>query len=518
MQLAGLTATLSGRHANDRFDIRLSAPAISLSDQRAGGSEIQLTFKVIGTGRGADGSVSVSALTGTRQALKIEKVTVTLDAKQGANAMRGRLTSPIEANLDAQTFALPQIAGEFELSTSAHPKPATLSLSGAARALLASEKAEVDLTGTLDESKFESRVSLARFAPPEVALKFTMDRLDVDRYLAKKTADAPTKPPPEPTSEAPIDLSPLKTLNMNGSVQVGQLTAAGVKASRVRAEIKARDGQIAIQPLSANLYEGTARGAVSIDAHRNRFAVKQNLSGVSVGPLLQDALSQNLLSGRGDIALDVTTNGQTVGALTRALSGSARLSLKDGAIKGINLAEALRKARNLVSAGQDVEGQAASGEQTDFSEFKASLAILEGKARNDDLSVKSPFLRLSGGGEIDLVQSALDYRVGVSLVASAKGQGGKELDELAGITIPVHVTGPLTAPKFKFELRDALRAGTERRLEEKKEALKEKLKGRLEERLGEPEAPAESDAGTQSPPPETREEEVKRKLKDLLRR
>ncbi len=46
-----------------------------------------------------------------------------------------------------------------------------------------------------------------------------------------------------------------------------------------------------------------------------------------------------LLEGRGNVVLDLTTTGNLVSAMKKALNGSAKLELKDGAIKGINLAQ-----------------------------------------------------------------------------------------------------------------------------------------------------------------------------------
>jgi AsmA protein len=530
VRLEGMTLALSARQANDRFELNLTAPLLSLSEQAAGGSAAQLTFKLAGPDRAANGTLALSTLQGTRQALRIDEVAVTLEAKQAGNDVRGRLTSPLEANLTAKTVALPKIGGQFTLRTAALPQPAALSLSGSARAALAEEKAEANVSGKLDESNFQGDATLTKFSPPRVAFKFSIDKLDVDRYMAKAASESPAKPATGSAEQTPIDLSALKTLNLDGSVRVGQLKASGVTASKVRADVKAANGQVRIEPLSADLYEGTLRGAVGIDAQHNRFTVKQTLSNVALGPLLHDALSKDLLAGRGDVVIDAVATGNTVEALKRTLTGQTKLSLQDGAIKGINLAEALRKAKNLFSSGQDAEHAAAKGEQTDFSEFKASFALRDGKARNDDLSVKSPFLRLAGGGEVDLLQAALDYRAQVSVVASSQGQGGRDLAELAGLTVPVHITGPLTAPKFKLELRNVLRAGAETKLEEKKEALKEKLKGRLQERLGEPAAPPPDGAAqsqeraqepsTEAPKEEVKEtpkEEVKRRLKDLLR-
>ena len=108
------------------------------------------------------------------------------------------------------------------------------------------------------------------------------------------------------------------------------------------------------------------------DADGNRVRVKVAAKGVAIGPLLRDAAQKDLLEGKGDVSLDVQSAGATVPALKKALGGSARVDLKDGAIKGINLAEG---ARNLKSAVGVKQAKSDPAQKTDFSEMSASFAI-----------------------------------------------------------------------------------------------------------------------------------------------
>jgi AsmA protein len=364
------------------------------------------------------------------------------------------------------------------------------------------------------------------FGHPRLSLDAAVDRLNLDRYTAPATPTTGQKPAGE-TKEEPIDLSALKTLDLDGRVRIGELVAAKVTVSNVQIDVKARNGKVNIDPLLADLYQGRMRGAIGIDANSNRFSVRQSLSGVLVGPLLKDALAQDLLEGRGDIALDLTATGGTVSMLMRSLSGGAKLRLQDGAIKGINLAQSLRNAKDALSLQKDSETAASPDQKTDFSELTASFTIKNGKAHNEDLSVKSPFLRLSGAGDVDMVQGGLDYLAKATVVASSAGQGGKELVDLAGLTVPVRISGPLTAPKFKLELSSAFAGATKLQLKQKKEELKEKFESRLQDKLlgGKPtKQPAEGEAGSkpadssEAEPQQLKpEDELKKKLKGMLR-
>ena len=150
-----------------------------------------------------------------------------------------------------------------------------------------------------------------------------------------------------PGTEKPIDVSALRSLRAHGKVRIGLLKMSNIKASNVRLDIRAAGGQVDVSTLSANLYEGAMNGAISVNAAgaAPRFAIRQNLSEVSIGPLLKDVANKDALEGKGTVNIDVNTQGATVGALKRALAGNAAVALRDGAVKGIDIAGTIRDAR-----------------------------------------------------------------------------------------------------------------------------------------------------------------------------
>ena len=311
------------------------------------------------------------------------------------------------------------------------------------------------------------------------AIRFTLaaDQVNLDRYLPPPPPGAPKGASPSSMKpEEPIDLSALNALNLKGDLKIGQLIASNVKLEKVHLGIKAAGGKVDAEPLTADLYQGKLSGAASANAKTNRFALKADLVGVTLGPLLKDALNNNLLEGRGSVALDVQTGGATVSAMKKALSGNASLALRDSSLKGVNLGELLRKAKSLGGSSPPAEQGATPSERTDFTELVASFVIRNGVAHNDDLSAKSPLMRLAGSGDVDIGAGSIDYLIKASVVATSSGQGGKDLAELRGVTVPVKVSGPLDAPRFRADLRAAVGDAVKQRAEEK---LKERLKDLL---------------------------------------
>ena len=528
LRLEGASLNAAGEQAANRFDIVLDAPRLDITPDAASGQDIVATLKATGPQLAASAGVRVSGMAGSGQALRIAQLALDLDARQADSTVKGRLSTPLSADLKARRFDLSALAGKFDVRSPALPtKAVSLTIKGKADVDAQREQVNADLDLRFDESNIKASFGTKGFASPFHSFDIAIDQLNVDRYRPPASkqdgaaGDAGTGAGKE--TETPFNLSPLKQLHLDGKIRVGHLTVSRIKAENVRFDVKAKDGKLEINPLSANLYQGAIKGTIAVDAVSNGFSAKQQLTGVAIGPLLRDAIERDLLDGRGTIGLDLSASGNTVSALKQSLGGAADMNLRDGAIKGINLGQSLRGAKNMLSGGSS-ETAAASTQQTDFSELSASFAIRNGKARNEDLTMKSPFVRLSGAGDIDIAGGALDYVAKTSLVATSAGQGGKETGELSGLTVPLRVSGPFDALKFKLNFGAALDDGNRQKLEQKKEALKQKLESQITDKLlggkATP-APAEGEAkppddASKAAPASSPEQEIKKRLKNLL--
>jgi len=397
------TLKASGRIDRDTLEAELSAPKVEVTPARAAGSEVRGSVLVKGPQRNLNAKLRIAAVEGSAKDLSIPNIGLELDAAMEHLKMKASLQAAIKANLEKQDL-------------------------------------NADVSGKLDDSSVKAKIALTNFAPLAASFDASFDRLNVDQYLPPERKEA--KP------DEPIDLSGLKGKKVTGKLAVGSLVVKRVKMESLKAEIKLADGKLEVAPWSASLYGGTTNGSLAADADGNRFHVKDTAQNVSVGPLLRDAAQKDLLEGRGNVTLDVTTAGATVPALRRALAGTARLQMKDGAIKGFNLADT---ARNVKSALGAKSSKPDPSQKTEFSELSASFNIKNGVAHNDDLKAQSPFLRLGGAGNIDIGNSTLDYTAKASLVATSQGQGGRGVGDVAGVTIPVKLSGPLDSPNWNVD-------------------------------------------------------------------
>jgi len=443
----------------------------------------------------------------------------TIKGKEPPLDVRLQAAGTLMADLDNQIFALTGLSVKINGEASGVSGLAA-ELTGSLSADLKRQMANADIAMKLGESRVKAKVAVQDLAVGRSTFDVEIDKFDVDRYLPAKKAGAPVEAPATPPAEQPIDFSAIKKLDLAGSIRVGDLTVSNLKVQNLHGEVRAKNGRLEVDPLTASLYQGSVKGGVSIDANANRIATRQNMAAVAIGPLLRDLMGRELLDGRGGVSLDLSASGNLIATMKKTLNGRARLELKYGAIHGIDLAQTVRKAKALLGAGKgEADEGAATNEKTEFSEMSASFDVKNGIARSSDLVAKSPFLRLTGEGEIDIPKSSLNYLSKVTVVASSAGQGGREAADLAGVSVPVRVSGPFSALRYRIEMRSMLSDSLKQKVDEQKEAIKDKLQEKFKSKLlGNP---AESSAGEQSPdaapaqPPKS-EDKLKEKLKKLF--
>jgi AsmA protein len=480
-QIDTVSLVAKGQVDADRFEVKLEAPKLALTPGKSDAGSATIDAQLVGAQRNVNVKLALTGIEGTARAFKIAKLALKLDAKAGESSVAGTLDTALTADLDRQSLALEGIVGEFDIADARMPvKQLKLPVSGTLHADLAHQSAAVNIATQFDESKIALKVNVEKFAPPALAFDLDIDRLNVDKYLPSQKAGTSEKK----SSDARLDFSALRRFDLDGMVKIGSLQVANVKATNVKTRIKVAGGRLDVAPHSANLYAGTLSGALSLDANGNTVAIKENLNGVDINPLLRDAAGKDLIAGRGSVALDVASRGETAAAMKKTLNGSASLALKDGAVKGINLAQSLRELKAKFLSKQDAVQQAKATDKTDFSELTASFKIANGVAHNDDLALKSPFLRLAGSGDIDIGNGTVNYLAKASVVATAGGQGGQDLAHLKGLTVPVRATGPFDKLSYRIEFTGLATEAVKAKVEEKTQAVKQQAESKLKGLFG----------------------------------
>ncbi len=466
----------SGLKGKARFDARLDAPEMNLTKDKFIGKNIALNAKLDGALGNVVAKLALPAIEGNPRVFKVSSMQLDASLKQPEQSFSVKLSTPVTGSIEAQQFNLSAIKLALNATGDKLPgKSINSELKGKAQADLGRQNIEVSLAGGLLQSQIKATLAVKNFAVPAIRYDLEVDKFDADPYMPKKSAAvAAQEKSKKAEPEQPFDLSALKTLNLEGSLRVGSLKAANVKIAQLRVDVKAKNGMVNIAPLSARMYQGSIEGKASINAETSGFSLNEKLTGIDVAPLMKDAADLELVEGRGNIVLDLTAQGNTVGGLKKALNGKATVDLANGAIKGIDLAKLVQGVQSLSKDTKTDTLGVNKNEKTPFSEFKASFKIKSGVAHNDDLAVKSTVLRVTGNGDIDIGHDNINYN---AKAIFAKTEQGKTA------TLPVNVSGAFDDLKFKVDYGALLADVAKQKVSEKKEDLKAKARDELKKSL-----------------------------------
>ncbi len=449
-------------------------------------------------------------------------------------------------NIQIKPFNLRKLAGSMSIELPEMADNGTLE-NIALQTQLEGSNNHINATGlqlTLDQSQITGQFGVENFAKPGFRFDLSLDEIDADSYLPPVKEGQQQSAPPASAAAGGATELPLQTLrdiNARGSLKIGKLKASGITSENVVVTIDAKDGLIKLSPMQADLYQGKYQGNVNVDARGDvlKLAIDERLEGIQAGPLLKDLTGDAKISGKANANIKLNGTGKDIDAIKQTLSGNGNFSFNDGALKGINIGETIRKAKAALS-GQKLSDTGAP-ESTDFSSLAGSFTANNGIINNDDLEMMSPLLRVNGKGSASLPKETIDYNLRVSIVGTSKGQGGKELAELKGVTIPIKITGTFAEPKPSVDLAAIVKEQASSELKAKaEEKLKEKLGDDLGGLLGgalggnqttdkaaetentepapsdEPSAPAEEAPAETLSPEEQLKEDVKNKLKGLF--
>lgn len=386
-------------------------------------------------------------------------------------------------NVHINPFNLRKLAGDLDIDLPEMADTSTLELMEVKAELegSASSVNAKQLAVTLDQSTLSGQLAINNFAKPAFNFKLKLDEIDADRYLPPvkegkaKPAASPATAAAAGSGELPLDT--LRQINAKGSIDIGKMKLTGIRSENIHITINAADGLVKLTPMRADLYQGKYNGDVTLDARGKtlKLAIDENLKGVQAGPLLQDMTGDAKISGTANANTKLTGNGATVEQIKQTLNGNGGFSFTDGALQGINIAESIRKAKAALKGEKLPESDAPL--QTDFSSLSGTFKTTNGVIDNQDLAVKSPLLRINGAGQASLPDETINYSLKVSVVGTAAGQGGKELAELKGLTIPVKITGTFNDPKPSVDLASMVK-------DQAKEELKAKAEEKLKDKLG----------------------------------
>ncbi len=352
-----------------------------------------------------------------------------------------------------------------------------------------------ELTATLDELQIKGKSEISLGNRLAINANVDLGMLDLNPYLPDAVAkkEQPTEDDSKPAEpivwdDTQIDLSALKAQDANVVIRSSGLKANDIElgANQFTVALKNSVAKLSLDSFSA--YEGAGKGVITIDAQivPYKIATNFNLTDIDAQPLLTDATGFDKLLGKGSLNWNLSTVGQSQKSFISALNGQLGFKFADGAVKGANVAEMVRKGKEIISgnfgaASEGLDTGFEEAEQTDFSALTGSFNFINGVGKNKDLSLISPLIRISGEGDVDLPLTKVDYRLVTGIVDSIEGQG--TTDDSTGFKIPLRIKGPFHDVGIKLDVSNALKDEAKKKLDDAKEKAKEKAKDKVKDKL-----------------------------------
>ena len=473
LELKALKIALAGRQSADDFSLALDWPQLAVDAKSLSGSALSGQFKLEGA-KAISGDFRSGSPTGNFDALRLPGVAVTLKGNIDQRKVDGKVNADLALSIARKTAALENLALDMAL---VDPGLQPLQLAVKGKASADAKAAQWTLAGSINANRFESngRAALGGRVP-NIKADARFDSLDLNKLLlADKPVSAAAAPPPSAAAPAdtPVQLDGLNGINGQFKFSAGTLTFRQYRIADAKVDASIDGGTLRIAQLAGRAWGGRIDASGSAAAASRRIGVKMVADGVDVNAMLRDVAGKDLLEGTGRVTADVVTAGATLGALRSNLGGNVALQVRDGAIKGINLAQTFRQAKAALTMKADALTKATSSEKTDFTALTATAKIANGVATSNDLDVKSPFLRIRGDGRFDIGRGTIDYTARATVTDTVRGQGGADLSALRGVTVPVALTGPFSAIDWKIQWSAVAVA-----------AIQNQVKDKLMERLG----------------------------------
>ncbi|GAG01028.1 unnamed protein product, partial [marine sediment metagenome] len=230
------------------------------------------------------------------------------------------------------------------------------------------------------------------------------------------------------------------------------------------------------------LYGGNASGKLIIDATKliPAFTGNVRLEGVEAKPLLNDAAQFSMISGHTKLTMDVSGEGDDADEIKASLRGHGSVLVTDGSFEGIDITafiSGLGEGNFDLRQGPDAK--------TAFSNLGGGFTMANGIVETNNLNMLSPLLKVTAEGSVDLTRSTLDILTHPEIIKGPKGESGA--NDLAGLSVPVRIEGPLKNPRIKPQIGSVLAnpESASKAVNKIGAALQKKFKGKpLGETLG----------------------------------
>ncbi|WP_027179135.1 AsmA family protein [Maridesulfovibrio bastinii] len=315
----------------------------------------------------------------------------------------------------------------------------------------------------LDDTTAKGSMSFANPERPDIRCDLNVDKINIDRYLPPSSENKKSSSDAEASTDKasakkdstgkeellPVDL--LRKLTLDSNLEIGELVIGGAKLEKILVKATSAGGVFKIKPASLNVAGGSFASTASIDASGKipQITAGAKLSGLDGAKLSMQLNGEKKFAGIIGFETSLKTMGNDMKTVFANLDGNFGFTAKDGYVSGFDVLFLANDAFSVLTGKDMSKGE---NDKTEFGSASATAKITKGVAVNKDLTLKSPLLRASGEGLMNLNDMKLDYKLDAKIVGTLEGQGGKNQKDLIGLTVPLDISGPVSDPSIMVNL------------------------------------------------------------------
>lgn len=279
-----------------------------------------------------------------------------------------------------------------------------------------------------------------------------LNKINADKYLAPSAKNAETKSSNAEVAkkstgnEKILPIDTLKKLNIDFSAFVGDILVKNLKVKSLDLAIKAKKGLVKVERLNANLYEGSFKSKLVVDARKAPVAISINedLNKIQLRPILKDLHKKEMVTGALSLKGGFFTKGNSINEWKANLNGEGLLSVNKGAFIGTNIPKL------ICIAGATLSKQPSSkrnwGENTDFNKLVADVKIKQGLI-NNNANISIDGLEVTGNGFYSLPVADFAYNLGIRLLQDSDQASCHINNQMTKIRWPLTCQGSLAGEK-----------------------------------------------------------------------
>ncbi|PCS22528.1 A/G-specific adenine glycosylase [Candidatus Enterovibrio escicola] len=250
-----------------------------------------------------------------------------------------------------------------------------------------------------------------------------------------------------PINDIEPDLSAFYGLDITGNITFGHVIIGNIKVSDVDLTFMVNRGKVNLRQFNAKLYGGTvsSKGTLDLTVSPAKYQLTKEIKNVNIQPLMMDLVQKNILSGIGNIHVNLSGIGLSEQRLRSGITGTFTINFVNGGIDGINFSKIIRDGEKILKGKHGFH----TGEtkKIDFNALTATVNFVNGNASTYNLNFEGPAMRIRSSGVTNLLTATLQFKVFAYVMGTKKEQGDKN------IMIPFSIGGTWQVPTYDFDVK-----------------------------------------------------------------